>query len=126
MRKITCFGILLLVVVVGCGGDDGVAPSNRAPVVGAQADTSISPGDTLVLWATATDPDGDALTLGLTVFVTASQIRAGDIPDTDFDSSTGRFEFRAVAGDRPSREFAFTATDTREATGSTKFTVTVN
>ncbi len=126
MRELTCFGILLLVVVAGCGGGDSVGPTNRAPVVEAQAGTLINPGDTLVLWAAASDPDGDALTLGLTVFVTPTQIRMGDIPSTDFDSSTGRFEFRAVIGDRPSREFAFTATDGRGGTGSARFTVTVN
>jgi len=119
------FWATFVLFVASCS-DDPAGVSNKAPVMESQQDTTATAGDTLVLWAVAQDPDGDALQYGLVVFVTASQIFVGDIPNTDFDAATGRFEFRVFSSDQPEREFRFTAEDGRGGLASTEFNVIVN
>ena len=120
-----CVGMLLL--TSACGDDGGgTAPASHAPVMAQQSDTTVAAGDTLDLWAVAQDTDGDELTYSLTVHLTLSEIRLGDIPDTEFNQQTGHFSFRTTAEDHPSRDFTFSARDNRGGADSTRFTVNVN
>lgn len=128
MRLRICVGaISALLIIMGCGDDDGgVAPVNHAPVMAQQSDTTVAAGDTLQLWAVAQDSDGDDLIYSLTVHLTLSELKQGDIPDTEFDQQTGHFSFMTTAEDSPDRDFTFSASDGRGGADSTRFIVNVN
>jgi hypothetical protein len=118
----------LLIVVGACGSDDDgpAGPSNHAPVLQAQPDTTVAVGDTLHLWAIADDQDGDPLTYDAVVIGTLSDFKIRGLPDTQFDSTDGHFEFRPRTIDRPDRVFRFRVDDDRGGCDSTTFTVNVN
>lgn len=115
------------IVWFGCSDDSPTESDNLAPVMMAQGDTIIVSGDTIQLIASASDPEGDSLTYRLIVFVSQSEWKAGDVPDTDMSASTGVFTFRALDRDVPSRDFAFGAVDVNGGEASpAEFAVVVN
>ncbi len=115
----------------GCGSDDVpvpvIPPSNHAPVLRHQADTTITVGDTLHLWAVADDFDGDPLLYGAAVLGTWGRIKgcSNSGIDIDFEPSDGHFIYRAHSRNRSGHDFQFTVADTRGGCDSTTFTVFV-
>ena len=128
MRIWVCIGAMsVFVMVMGCGDNGGgTAPTNHAPVLGPQSDTTVALGDSLELWAVVEDSDGDVLTYTLTVHLTLAEFKQGYFPDAKFNTQTGYFWFRPSSDDRPSRDFTFGVNDGRGGLDSTRFTVTVN
>lgn len=116
----------------GCGSDDVpvpvIPPSNHAPVLRPQSDTTITIGDTLHLWAVADDSDGDALMYGAAILGTWGRLRGVSHADfdIDFEPLTGHFIFRALARRRMGNDFQFTVDDGRGGRDSTTFTVFVD
>jgi hypothetical protein len=126
-QKIWVLAMGLLILLGGCGSENGsTGPSNHAPTLNAQPDTTVAVGDTLHLWALADDPDGDVLTLHAVVIGTLSDFKLRGLPDFDFDPTDGHFEFRPKTIDRPDRVFRFEVDDGRGGCDSTTFTVGVN
>ncbi len=66
-------------------------------------DTSIMVGGTLVLQASATDPDGDNLSYHGSVSTTLSDIHAGTLPQFFFSSSAHTMSFFPQEYDKPTR-----------------------
>ena len=125
--------VFLIVVFLSCNDEPTFSPTakksfspNNSPVILEQTDTTASLGDTLVLWAFATDPDGDSVVYNLDISITWGEIKLGLIPDAQIDRATGRFWFRPQNFDIPSRSFSFIARDGRGATDFTNFIVYVN
>jgi hypothetical protein len=125
--------VLLLVTAVallsGCSSDadsTGTGPVNRAPVIQAQADTSVTVGDTLIIWAAAHDADGDELIYAATAFISYEEFTRGYFPDAGMNTTTGRFVFRTRAADGSERQFAFSVEDGRGGEDSTVFTVNLD
>lgn len=125
-----CLSLVLLsslIVACGCGDDSGpVSPTNHAPVILPQNDTLVSLGDTLKLWASASDPDGNALKYRASVQLTLAELQQGYWPDACMDEHTGYYWFRPQVSDQPKRRFTFLVDDSRGGTDSTTFSVTVN
>jgi hypothetical protein len=120
--------LVCAVGIYGCGerGGNGVTgPSNRSPVIRAQADTSVSVGDTLVIWADAHDADGDDLVFTATAYISYEEFRRGYFPDAGMNAETGRFAFRTRSEDGPARRFAFSVEDGCGGEDSTSFWVTL-
>ena len=119
---------LLASLVLGCGSEDN-SPSapdlNDPPVLASQSDTTTSSGDTLHLWASGTDPNGDPLSYSVAALGSLSDFRLRGYPDTEIDEVDGHFIFRAKDNDRPNREFQFTVKDDKGASHSISFTVQV-
>jgi hypothetical protein len=114
-------------LLVGCSGDGGGSgPSNHAPTIEAQRDTTAVLGDTLVLWARAYDSDGDDLTYKALGQITYEEFRRGYFPVAGMNQASGRFKFWPQEDDRPSRQFTFIADDERGGTDSTSFFIYVD
>jgi hypothetical protein len=121
--------VSILVIGCGCGKDGGsgsTGPSNHAPVLQGQADTSLALGDTLVIWAEAHDDDGDDLTYTAAAHISFEEFMRGYFPDAGMNATSGRFEFRTREDDGPSREFTFSVDDGRGGTDSTTFWVRIH
>ncbi|MEW6207095.1 MAG: choice-of-anchor P family protein [Acidobacteriota bacterium] len=94
----------------------GPTPENRPPIISIPGPQTIAVGKTLRFIVTATDPDGDAVTLS------ASSIP----PNASFDPATGTFTFTPTADQADQTiEVTFAATDTKgaSATGAVQITV---
>jgi hypothetical protein len=121
--------VLILFVAVclwGCserGGGSSTGPSNRSPVIQAQADTAVAVGDTLVIWAKAHDADGDDLSYTATAYISFEEFRRGYFPDAGMNATSGRFEYRTRCEDGPRRRFAFFVDDGSGGEDSTSFWV---
>jgi hypothetical protein len=118
---------LLALVSVSCGDDNTCqpvenAPVNHPPVLQAQRDTSVFIGDTLRLAASATDPDGDALTY----YLTPGLRHTSDTCATFIDSLTGQLWFAPSVNDRPERSMILTVVDEHGYGASTLFDVAVS
>jgi len=105
------------VLILGCSSTEtapgGAGDDNNPPEMAAVRDTTIALGDTLGLFVSATDPDGDDITYGFAVSVTYDEIVHGYTPDANLNSQTGYFWFRPKEADVPSRDIQFTADDGR-------------
>lgn len=130
-QKYMVFLLATLFFGSGCGSDDVpvpvIPPSNHAPVLRPQADTTITVGDTLHLWAVADDFDGDPLIYGAAALSTWGRLKGICYPciDIDFEPSNGHFIFHAQARRRMGQDFQFTVADPRGGRDSTTFTVFV-
>ncbi|MFZ5469810.1 MAG: Kelch repeat-containing protein [Myxococcota bacterium] len=76
-------------------------PNNRPPVLGPIGERTVVEGATLTFVVTASDPDGDALTLS------ASPLPSG----ASFDPSTGGFLWSPTAGQQGNHAVTFSVTD---------------
>lgn len=127
MRYAAVLPVLLgAICIYGCGDDGGggnTGPSNKSPVIEAQADTSVAFGDTLVIWAAAQDMDGDELSYTATAYISFEEFTRGYFPDAGMNAASGRFEFRTRLEDGPRRRFAFSVDDGRGGADSTTFWV---
>ncbi len=99
-----------------------IVSTNEPPVLAAIADRSLDEGDTVNVGLSATDPDGDALSLGAT-------LAGGDpLPDwmtlTDDGDGTGNLELAPLSSDSGSYDVTVSASDGDLADSET-FTVTV-
>jgi hypothetical protein len=105
--------VALLVMVLSCAETNiGVEPSdNDPPEMAAVRDTTVALGDTLGIFVSAIDPDGDDITYRLTVVVTFEELQQGYRADASLNAQTGYFWFRPGEDDVPSRGFRFTAED---------------
>ena len=122
------FFLLVLSWSNGCGdggGNGGTGLSNHPPVIEAQGDTSVVLGDTLVLWARASDTDSDELSYTVMAHITYEEFARGYQPDAWMNRTSGRFRFRPQADDSPQRRFTFSANDGRGGADSTTFNVSV-
>ncbi|HDS74316.1 MAG TPA: hypothetical protein ENN56_02145, partial [Firmicutes bacterium] len=90
-----------------------VIDTNYAPVLQAIGDVQLNPGDKLELFARATDPDGDAIT-----FSDNSAL-------FDIDPETGAISYTAVAGDAGTHLITITATDSKSASHSQTFYLSI-
>jgi RHS repeat-associated protein len=93
-------------------------PPNRPPVVDALPNVVLDEGTTLAIPVSATDPDGDAITLeagALPAFVTFAPTGAG----------TGAFTAAPGFGDAGDYPITLTARDARDASASGSFTISV-
>ena len=99
--------------------DGGGGPTNQPPTVATIADQSVTEGDSLTFDVSASDPDGDPLTLTDTNTPTF-----GDF--TDNGDGTGTFTFDPATGDNGDYDITVTATDPDNATDTDTFTLTVN
>jgi hypothetical protein len=120
-----------LVLIFGCGSGDGASqdvagPSNRAPVIQEQTDTTAAAGATLHLYAQASDADGDSLSYRSATIGNYSDFLLRGFPDSDMDAASGHFIFRVRVIDRPNQMFRFYANDGHGGVDSTQFTVIVN
>ncbi|MBD3404411.1 DUF4397 domain-containing protein, partial [candidate division GN15 bacterium] len=97
---------------------DPNAPTNQAPIIESQADTSVTEGETLEFTVNATDPDG-----------TIPALSAPSIPDgasfSDNGDGSGTFSWATEAGDAGTYEAIFAATD-GEATVEDTVQITVD
>ena len=120
--------LLALIVVSGCGDDNGspLSPSNHAPIIQLQSDTLVALGDTLELWAMASDPDGHELEYTVSVQLTIAELKLGYWPDARIDKQSGHFWFRPQASDQPQRRFTFSVDDGHGGADSTTFSVAVS
>ncbi len=92
-----------------------VAIQNRAPVIVALADIQINEGQEILFNVTASDADGDAVTLS-----------SGALPSgATFNAQTGVFNWRPNFSQAGAYPLVFTATDTHNAVGSEPLTITV-
>ena len=106
--------LLLPVLAAGCAGDSVTAGSdNQPPELEAVRDTTVALGDTLGVFVSATDADGDDITYHLAVSVTWEELKQGYRADASLDARSGYFWFRPSDDDIPSRDFQFTADDGR-------------
>ncbi len=119
----------LVLGVLGCGvGGDAAGPqggTNRPPVLGAVRDTTIALGDTVGIFISATDPDGDDITYHLAVSLTWEELKDGYRADASLGAETGYFWFKPGQRDVPSRQFQFIAEDGRGGEDDAWMTVTV-
>ena len=128
--RIVAFSLIALLgsLVLSCGSEDNspaVPELNQPPVLSSQSDTTTSSGDTLHLWASATDPEGDPLSYSVATLGSLSDFKHRGYPDTEINEVEGHFIFRAKDNDRPNREFQFTVKDDKGASHSMSFTVQV-
>ena len=90
------------------GNEENVCPdsdSDSPPTIEAIPDTSISLMDFLRIQAVGNDPDGDTLQYGaVALYMTASEILKGLIPNISIDSETGELIFIPQWFDAPRRE----------------------
>jgi hypothetical protein len=94
----------------------GPPPANRPPVINVPGPQVIAAGDTLVFTITATDPDGDAVTLS-----------AGSVPvNASFNANTGGFLFTPTTN-QVGQVFVvtFSASDTHGASANGSVQITV-
>gem|GEM_PF-2869973 len=116
-------------VVLGCASTEstytGPEDDNNPPEMAAVRDTTIALGDTVGLFVSATDPDGDDVTYRLTVSVTYEELMSGYEADASLGTHTGYFWFRPSREDVPSRDFKFTADDGRGGEDDAWMTVSV-
>jgi hypothetical protein len=117
--------VTLLALTFGCAGDDiATGPANNPPELAAVRDTAIALGDTLGIFISATDPDGDHITYHLAVSVTWQELKDGYRADASLDAESGYFWFRPGGEDVPSRQFQFLAEDGRGGEDGAWMTVT--
>ncbi len=99
---------------------------NNPPVIVDHNDTSTTVGDTLRLYAEASDIDGDSLSYGGFVHVSLSDIKNGTIPKYQFIERLRLLEFISQWYDRPSRKVTLYVVDDHGGADSTTFRVFVN
>lgn len=118
-----------VVISIGCSSTEtaptGSGDDNNPPEMAAVRDTTMALGDTLGLFVSATDPDGDDITYHLAVSVTYDEIVHGYVADASLNSQTGYFWFRPQHEDVPSRDFQFTADDGQGGEDAVWMTVSV-
>lgn len=117
--------ITTFILLAGCGEDDPAGPSgkSRTLFMREQPDTHSHVGDTLTLWAQATDTSGDSVYYEMeNILIKYIQMNPAD---TDFDPVTGEFRFYPTGADMESQQFVFRAYNTRGDVDSTRFYVMV-
>ncbi|HVR79542.1 MAG TPA: ThuA domain-containing protein [Acidimicrobiia bacterium] len=104
-------------IVATDGG--GEPPANQSPVVDTISNQSVTEGDSLTFGVSASDPDGDLVTLTDTGTPAFGSF-------TDNGDGTGTFTFNPAVSDAGSYDITVTATDPDNATDTDTFTLTVN
>jgi hypothetical protein len=132
MRLVLVFISSVTIATCLSCGDKSVGPPaqtghlNNPPVIVEHKDTSTTVGDTLRLYAEASDLDGDSLRYGGFVHVSLTDIKMGTIPEYQFIDNLRLLEFISHSYDRPSRKVTLYVEDGRGGADSTTFRVFVN
>lgn len=124
IMKLIAAVIILVAVVNGCEDKRVTTPDiNKPPEIVEQADTFTTIGDSLLLYALASDPDNDPISFHCIHH--AIDITSGD-PDYLIDFISGEFKYYPALSDTPQCRFSFIACDDRESCDTTTFNVDVN
>jgi len=117
--------LLLVLIVAGSCEDEVVTPHgfmNSPPQIVEQGDTFTAVGDTLVLHASASDPDGDPI---LYQCIYNSIENPDNTPDINIHSYTGEFWYLPNLADTVEGVFSFVACDEWEACDTTSFSIDI-
>ena len=105
----SCHGVVWSELEAPSGG--GGAQTARRPVLSSIGDKAVAPGDTLTFVVTATDPDGDDVTLSADGTVGPGGNPFGTNPVATFNPSTGVFQWTPSDAQVGDYDVRFTATE---------------
>lgn len=117
MRLLACT-VILVFALAGCrdDGSGGTGPQNQAPSLQAPESVDAVVGVESSFGFTASDPDGDELTLLVTPVLSVSEFRGGVKPGpVELDAVSGTVSFTPNVYDVPQRILKIIARDTSGA-----------